>query len=136
MDKGDQGTTRDGDNGQTREVMHDTDSVVPKLSPEMQMAPRRLAPISEKRKEELRQSSKRKMQFMEQEYWRVRNGRQEYMRCPYCAKGRHGRRRNFTDKPMCCTLFAKAFGAILERQNQVDVAASHVRNIHQVGLVH
>jgi len=136
MDKGDQGTTRDGDSGQTRETMHDADSVVPKLSQEMQKAPRRLAPISEKRKESLRAASQRKMQFMEVEYWRLRNGRQNYMRCPYCATGRHGRRRNFVDQSFCCVLFTKAFGAILDRQNQVDIAASHVKNLHHVGLVH
>lgn len=135
MDKklGDLGTTRDGDNGQTCEIMHDT--AVPKLSSEMQTAPDRLA-ISEYRKEVIRKNSRLKMAFVEAEYWRMRNGRQSYMRCPYCANGRHGRRRNFEDKPLCCGTFAKAFGAILERQNQVDIAASHVRNLHQVGMIH
>jgi len=94
-----------------------------------------LTPISDQRKEALREASKRKMMFMEAEYWRLRNGRQDYMRCPYCVKGRHGRRRNHVDRPLCCAMFAKAFGAILERQNQVDIAAAHVRNLHSIGLV-
>lgn len=87
------------------------------------------------RKETIREASKRKMSFLEAEYWRMRNGRQDYMRCPYCSKGRHGRKRNHEDKPVCCLMFAKAFGAILERQLQVDIAASHVRNLNKMGLV-
>ena len=73
--------------------------------------------------------TKLKMQYMEQEYWRLRNGKQNYIRCPYCVKGRHGRRRNFVDGAMCCVLFAKAFGAILERQNAVDEGMRHAQNI-------
>lgn len=91
--------------------------------------------ITPERKEAIRDASMRKMSFMEAEYWRLRNGKQAYMRCPYCAKGRHGRKRNYEGKTVCCSLFAKAFGAILERQSQIDVAASHVRNLHKVGLV-
>lgn len=91
--------------------------------------------LTEKRKEELRAIAKRKLAYIEQEYWRVRNGKQDYLRCPYCVKGRHGHRRNHIDGNVCCSMFAKAFGAILERQNQVDIAASHVRNLHKVGMV-
>jgi hypothetical protein len=121
MTQDDQGTTRDGDSGQTRELMPDADSVVPKPSPEVQMAPERLA--------EIEAASKRKMEMMQQEYWRLRNEKQPYMRCPYCDA------LNFEDNPLCCGLFTKAFRAILERQAQVDVAAQMVRNCAKVGLV-
>lgn len=95
-----------------------------------------MSELTEERKEILRANSMRKMSYVESEYWRMRNGKQEYMRCPYCAVGRHGRRLNYEGRSVCCSLFAKAFGAILERQIQVDVAASHVRNCNKVGLVH
>src|SRR5271170_8224703 len=132
MDKlGDQGTTRDGDSGQTRQSVADAASnAVPALPVEgMKMAPDRLSALSTAQKEKIEANSRRKVSFLEQEYWRLRNGKQCYMRCPYCVKGRHGRRKNFVDGAMCCVLFAKAFGAILERQNAVDVAQRHASNI-------
>ena len=90
--------------------------------------------IPDERKRELEAGSKRKITFMEKEYWKMRNGEQDYMRCPFCVS--HGEHRiNVLDRPMCCPLFAKAFGAILDRQAEVDMAASHVRNLHRVGLV-
>lgn len=131
MNKGDQGTTRDGDSGQTRENMHDTAlAVVPKPDPSVQMAPDCLAAIPDKRKAEIELESKRKMELMQQEYWRLRNDKQPYMRCPYCEKP------NFEDDPLCCKLFARAFEAIIDRQAQVDVAAQAVRDCNKVGLVH
>ena len=97
--------------------------------------------LSPERKTELEAESKRKITFMEREYWKLRNGEQEYMRCPYCAiastsdKREREFRINYVGQPMCCPLFAKMFGAILDRQIEVDAAAGHVRNCHKVGLV-
>lgn len=119
------GTTSDSGTGQTQETMPDAAlAVVPKLRQDAEGTQ-----LSPAQKEKIRANSRLKMQFMEQEYWRLRNGKQEYMRCPYCVKGRHGRRKNFIDGAMCCVLFAKAFGAILERQVKVDEAQKHVENI-------
>lgn len=92
--------------------------------------------LSENKQSEIKIKSKAKLDYLQTEYWRMRNGKQDYMRCPYCVPGRHGRRRNHEGRNLCCSLFAKAFGAILERQNQVDIAAAHVRNCHNAGLVH
>jgi hypothetical protein len=132
MTKGDQGTTRDGDSGQTQEFMPDAaNPVVPDTT---QTAPGRLAAIPDERKAEIEAESKRKITFMEREYWKLRNEEQDFMRCPFCAHG-GDMRVNFVGQPMCCPLFAKAFGAILERQAQVDLAAQMVRNCHSVGLV-
>lgn len=128
---GGQGTTLDGDTGQTREIMHDSAlAVVPKLSSEMQKAPDHLTTLSDERKEELRKSAMLKIQFVEQQYWKMRNDKQDHMLCPYCLK------ENRENEELCCKMFSKAFSAILERQNQVDIAASHVRKLHKVGLVH
>jgi hypothetical protein len=131
MAKGDQGTTRDGDSGQTQEIMPDSEHVseVPKLSSEMQTAPDGFADLSPERKEELRQAGIKKVQFLEQQYWRFQNGKQEHIECPYC------RGKNFRDEVLCCNLFVKAITAILDRQQEIDTAASHVRNLHKVGLV-
>lgn len=138
---GGQGTTLDGDMGQTREIMHDSaQAVVPKLSMvlgsqdtdlgEMQKAPDHLTALSDERKEEIRRSAGLKLDFVQQQYWKLRNDKQDHMMCPYCLK------ENREDEELCCEMFNKAFAAILERQNQVDVAASHVRACHKVGLVH
>jgi len=142
MKKDDLGTTRDDGNGQTRELMRGTDgNVVPMLPSGMQTAPDRPVDLSPERKAEIEAESKRKITFMEREYWRLRNGEQDYMRCPYCAipssDGKRDReyRINLVDRPFCCALFAKMFAAILDRQIEVDTAASHVRNLHKVGLV-
>jgi hypothetical protein len=135
MNKGDQGTTGNGDNQHNRETMPEARAnAVPKLSSEMQTAPDRLAAIPDERKAEIEAESKRKITFMEREYWKLRNEEQDYMRCPFCKRG-DDMRLNFVGQPMCCPLFAKAFGAILERQAQVDMAAQMVRNCHSVGLV-
>jgi hypothetical protein len=139
---GAQGITRDGDSGLTRELMHDTEkSAIPTLSTEMQTAPERLTTITKERKAEIEAMSRRKMDFVEREYWAFRNEKQDYMRCPYCmvqpptANGPLYSR-NYVDTEVCCPMFSKALMAILDRQRQVDVAASHVRNLHKVGLVH
>ncbi len=90
--------------------------------------------LTDERKREIEAESKRKITFMEREYWALRNEQQDFMRCPFCANG-GDIRLNFVGQPMCCPLFAKASGAILERQAQVDVAAQMVRTCHSVGLV-
>ena len=128
---GGQGTTLDGDTGQTREIMHDSaQAVVPKLSHEMQKAPDRLTTISAERKREIETESKRKIQAMEREYWAMRNEKQDHMACPYCTGI------NVVDQTVCCRMFAKALKAIMERQYQIDVAAEAARSCHKIGLVH
>ena len=76
-------------------------------------------------------AARRKMNFMEVEYWRVRNGKSRYMRCPYCkTDAEKDYRSNFVDgETVCCALFAKAFQAVMDRQDEVDKAAMHARNI-------
>jgi hypothetical protein len=144
MKIGDSGTTSDGTPKQTQEIMPDTPgSVVPKPVAAVQTALNHRVPseLTEERKREIEAESKRKIQFMEREYWKLRNGEQEYMRCPFCAipSTSDGREREFRinimDQPLCCPLFAKAFAAILDRQAQVDTAAQMVRNCAKVGLV-
>lgn len=89
--------------------------------------------LTDVQKEKIEAASKRKMDYVQVEYWRMRNGKQGYIRCPFCVKGKHGRRKNFIDGAMCCVLFAKAFGAILDRQNKVDEAQMHAANIVRLG---
>ena|SRR5271170_7801706 len=130
----DRGTTLDGGTEQNRELMPDTESNVVPMPLDSTLAKgvdgtRSLPALSSIQKEKIEANSRRKMDYLQAEYWRVRNGKQDYMRCPYCVKGRHGRRKNFVDSAMCCVLFARAFGAILERQNAVDVAQRHAQNI-------
>lgn len=128
--KVDRGTTSDTAMGHTREPMRGTESKVVPTPPEgVQTAPDQCGELSNERKEELRRASARKMQMMEQEYWRFRNGKQLYMKCPYC-KGL-----NFEGDTMCCALFIKALRAIFKRQEEVDEAAQHIRNLNGVGLV-
>jgi|ERR1700744_1700424 len=136
------GTTPDGTTGQTQEIMPGVvDAAVPTPASAVQMArDSRVPTLSDERKREIEAESKRKITFMEREYWRMRNFEQDFMRCPFCptvstVTGDKQFRHNHMDQPMCCPLFAKAFAAILDRQKEVDTAASHVRNLHRVGLV-
>lgn len=131
MKLGDGGTTLDGGTEQNRELMPDTVSnVVPMpLGSTLAKGVDGTPSLSAAQKQKIEANSRRKLDYLQAEYWRLRNGKQEYMRCPYCVKGRHGRRKNFVDGAMCCVLFAKAFGSILERQNAVDVAQKHASNI-------
>ena len=143
MKIGDLGTTPGGTPEQTRETMRDAVSnAVPAPPQGVKMAPDHQVPseLTEERKREIELESKRKITFMEREYWKLRNGEQEYMRCPFCAPiSPFTREREFRinvmDQPICCSTFAKAFAAILDRQAEVDSAAAHVRNCHRVGLV-
>ena len=98
--------------------------------------------IPAERKAELDKRARENVTFLEREYWRVRNGKQRFMRCPYCANERslNGEkvtpfyRRNFIDgKKLCCALFARAFEAILDRQDEIDRAASAARTILTIG---
>jgi hypothetical protein len=83
--------------------------------------------------DDLRDESRRKIEFMEREYWRVRNGRQRYIRCPYCSPRDGIKHRNYIGSPnMCCTLFAKCLKAILDRQDEVDKAASAAHTIIRI----
>ena len=129
---GDRGTTLDGGTEQTRELMPATEgNVVPMpLVNEGVDGTRSPSALSDERKAEIEKQSKLRMELMQQEYWRLRSDIQSFMKCPYCE------RLNFVDENFCCALFTKAFAAIIERQQEVDVAASHVRNCHKVGLVH
>lgn len=129
---GDLGTTPDGATGQTQEIMPGaSQGAVPTLdAASMQKAPDHRAELTPERKAEIEIEARRKMDLMQAEYWRMRNGKQVFMRCPYCGLI------NLEDQEICCNLFAKAFGAILDRQKEVDIAASHVRACHKVGLVH
>lgn len=122
---GDRGTTLDGGTERNAVPMPLAETLSEGVD-----GTRSLPALSDERKEEIRKMAMRKMQTMESEYWRLRNDKQPYMECPYCGK------MNFVDEPLCCALFTKAFDAIMERQSEVDVAASHVRNCHKVGLVH
>jgi len=81
---------------------------------------------------DLKAASQKKLEFMQAEYWRVRNGKQRYLRCPYCKAG-EVMRRNFYGAPkFCCDTFARALKAILDRQDEVDKAAAAARTIVRV----
>jgi hypothetical protein len=68
--------------------------------------------------DEKTQATKR-LEFLQREYWRLRNGKQRFMRCPYCTE--KATKRNFPHMPrLCCPMFAKAFKAILDRQEKVN----------------
>lgn len=72
-----------------------------------------------------KQAAQQKLEHLEREYWRVRNGKQRYLRCPYCTPTGDLKEmfRNFPGAPQfCCSTFARAFKAILDRQDQVDTA--------------
>lgn len=72
-----------------------------------------------------KKAARDKITFLEREYWRVRNGKQRYMRCPYCSPFENLKElnRNFPNAPcFCCPVFAKAFKAILDRQDEVNKA--------------
>ena len=64
---------------------------------------------------EYAKESRLKLESVQQEYWRLRNQKKEYMRCPYCKDTNYP-----GDDPLCCELFAKAFKAVLDRQEEVD----------------
>lgn len=85
--------------------------------------------LTQETKENLAKESRAKISWMEREYWRLRNGKQRYMRCPFCAPLKQTlKRRNFYGAPsFCCPLFAKALKAILDRQEEVDRAAEAAR---------
>jgi len=65
--------------------------------------------------EEMKRQSELKMEFLQREYWRVHQKKQDYMRCPYCLS-----ENPIGIDPMCCPLFAKALKAILDRQEEVN----------------
>jgi hypothetical protein len=68
-----------------------------------------------------KQKAQQNLEFLQKEYWRLRNNTQRYMRCPYCTEDH--RMRNFPGSPQfCCKMFAKAFKAILDRQEEIDKA--------------
>jgi hypothetical protein len=71
--------------------------------------------MSEKTAEELQHDARVKLDFLQQEYWRVRNGKKQHVRCPYCLAMVYP-----GDDPLCCDLFAKGLKAILDRQDEVD----------------
>jgi hypothetical protein len=81
-------------------------------------------------------AAQHKLTFLQQEYWRVNNGKQRYLRCPYCAS-EQGKvkvyHRNFFGAPQfCCPTFARALKAILDRQDEVDKAAQAARTIVRI----
>jgi hypothetical protein len=84
--------------------------------------------LTAERKQELESTARRKVQFLEREYWKVRNKEQKYMNCPYCEG------RSIVDgTAVCCSMFAKALEAILDRQEEINKAAKHARTIHTLG---
>jgi hypothetical protein len=78
-------------------------------------------------------AARRKMEFVQSEYWRFQNGKQRYMRCPYCVppteSSKNMFRHNYYGNNFCCFTFAKAIKAVLDRQDEVDKAAEAARNI-------
>jgi hypothetical protein len=73
------------------------------------------------------------LEFLQREYWRVRNrnNAQRYMRCPYCTEDK--RMRNFPGSvKLCCVMFAKALKAILDRQDAVDRAQNPAKTIVRI----
>jgi hypothetical protein len=67
------------------------------------------------------QIAARRLEFIQKEYWRLRNGKARFMRCPYCTSD--ARMKNWPDaQKICCPMFAKAFRAILDRQEAIDKA--------------
>lgn len=75
--------------------------------------------ITPERKAEIEKQAKLNLEFVQREYWRLRNGKSRFMRCPYCTND--ARRKNWLNsREMCCYLFANAFEAILDRQDEVD----------------
>jgi hypothetical protein len=84
--------------------------------------------LTAERKQELESIARRKMQAMEREYWRVRNDKAKAMDCPYCSG------KSVVDgTAVCCSMFAKALEAILDRQEEINKAAKHARTIHTLG---
>lgn len=87
--------------------------------------------LTAERKAEIDAETRQRMEYFQREYWRARNGVQRFIRCPFCTPfGQKIKRRNFIGSPkFCCAQFAKMFKAVLERQDEVDKAASAARNI-------
>lgn len=85
--------------------------------------------ITDERKAEIEKESRLKMEFLQREYWRLRNEKQRFMRCPFCTSlETKFKRRNFYGAPQfCCETFAKALKAILDRQEEIDRAANAAR---------
>lgn len=83
-----------------------------------------------------KKAAQEKLEFMQREYWRVNNGKQRYLRCPYCVTSIGNTKlmhRNFVNCPQfCCPTFARALKAILDRQDEVDKAAQAARNIVRI----
>lgn len=75
-----------------------------------------------------------KLEWMQREYWRLNNGKQRYMRCPYCSPlDSKVKRRNYFGAPkFCCDFFGKALKAILDRQDEVDKGMNAARNIQRI----
>jgi hypothetical protein len=78
--------------------------------------------------------AREKITLVERDYWRVRNGKQRYLRCPYCTPPddkplvKRMLRRNYFGSPhFCCWTFAKVLKLILDRQDEVDKAANAAR---------
>jgi hypothetical protein len=78
--------------------------------------------MEESEKNEIDRQSKQKLDHLQQEYWRVRNGKQRFMRCPYCVRGTVMRRNFYGSPKFCCDTFAHALKAILDRQDEVNRA--------------
>jgi hypothetical protein len=64
-------------------------------------------------------SAERKLEFVLREYWLLRNGKARAMRCPYCSTG-NTMKRNHPGRSLCCVTFAKAFKAIMDRQDRIE----------------
>ena len=110
------------------EMMPDMhNSIVPKLGNDADGTERPC--LTEGRKQEIRAESRKKLDFVQAEYWKCRNGKQGYIRCPFCSPVKQNlKRRNYIgSKGFCCHTFAKAFKAILERQAEVDKAAKQAQ---------
>lgn len=88
--------------------------------------------ITPERMAEIKAKSQRKLEFLQREYWRLRNGKQRYMRCPYCTSNQ--RRRNFPGQG-CCALFLKGFKVILDRQAEVDLAMKVIQSETLKGIM-
>jgi hypothetical protein len=74
-----------------------------------------------------RKAAEQKLELMQRNYWRLRNGKARFMKCPYCAGV------NWMNCPkFCCPTFARALKAILDRQDEVDVAYKAAREIVRV----
>lgn len=83
-----------------------------------------------------KKAAEMKMEHMQREYWRVRNGKQRFIRCPYCCESGDLKEmyRNFHGAPQfCCPTFARALKAILDRQDEVDKAWKAAQTVTKLG---